>query len=81
MFHLYMFGLYLLFIRRGFAKYLIVGTPAKCFLYFTCNASELGIHSYHCVLPVYLHPALEKGEDKENVVPNHFVMCISLLLL
>ena len=30
---------------------------------------------------MFLNPALEKGDNKENVAPNHFVKCISLLLL
>lgn len=35
-----MFGLYLLFIRRDFEKYLVVGTLAKYSLDFTCKAKE-----------------------------------------
>lgn len=40
---IYMFGFYLLFIRKDLGKYLVVGTPARYFLYFACKATEESI--------------------------------------
>lgn len=62
-FHLYMFGLYLLFIRRDSAKSLVVETPAVYFLYFTCNAKELGFSSYQCV-PCISQPYRRQGRTE-----------------